>query len=59
MLIEMTKQETEADALYEWSSAYTVRINMIPRKYLTSTVTVDKILFIGKAVRVLQHESTN
>ena len=55
MLIEMTKQETEADALHEWSSAYTVRMNMIPRKYLTSTVTVDKILFIGKAVRVLQH----
>lgn len=57
LLVEMTKQDSERDALYEWSSAYTVRLTMLPSKYI-SAIIAEKILFLGKAVRVLQHEST-
>ncbi len=57
LLTEMTKQDSERDALAEWASTYTVRLGMLPGKFI-SAIVAEKILFIGKAVRVLLHEST-
>lgn len=36
----------------EWNSVYTLRISMLPTNYFPPTLA-DKILFIGKALRVL------
>jgi hypothetical protein len=36
----------------EWNSVYTLRISMLPSTYFPVHLA-DKILFIGKAIRVL------
>jgi hypothetical protein len=36
----------------EWNSVYTLRISMLPSSYFPPSLA-EKILFIGKAVRVL------
>jgi hypothetical protein len=36
----------------EWNSVFTLRISMLPVSYFPSLLA-EKILFIGKAVRVL------
>jgi len=36
----------------EWNSVYTLRISMLPAAYFPPSLA-EKILFIGKAVRVL------
>lgn len=36
----------------EWNSVYTLRISMLPISYFPATLA-EKILFIGKALRVL------
>ena len=36
----------------EWNSVYTLRISMLPCSYFPPSLA-EKILFIGKAVRVL------
>ena len=41
--------ETKDD---EWNSVYTLRISMLPCSYFPPSLA-EKILFIGKAVRVL------
>jgi hypothetical protein len=37
---------------HEWNIQYTLRIAMLPHYYISQTLA-NKILFIGKAVRVL------
>eukprot|EP00347_Sterkiella_histriomuscorum_P015647 403356230 len=46
--------ETKDD---EWNSVYTLRISMLPCSYFPPSLA-EKILFIGKAVRVLQSKKT-
>jgi len=41
----------------EWNISYTLRISMLPHCYISQTLA-NKILFIGKAVRVLQSKRT-
>ena len=41
----------------EWNISYTLRISMLPHSYISTTLA-NKILFIGKAVRVLQSKKT-
>lgn len=41
----------------EWNVQYTLRISMLPHCYISSTLA-NKILFIGKAIRVLQSKRT-
>lgn len=41
----------------EWNAVYTLRISMLPVSYFPATLA-DKILFIGKALRVLQSKRT-
>lgn len=36
----------------EWNAVYTLRISMLPTSYFPPSLA-DKILFIGKALRVL------
>ena len=36
----------------EWNISYTLRISMLPHCYISKTLA-NKILFIGKAIRVL------
>ena len=46
--------ETKDD---EWNAVYTLRISMLPYSYFPPSLA-EKILFIGKAVRVLQSKKT-
>jgi len=41
----------------EWNTVYTLRISMLPCSYFPPSLA-EKILFIGKAVRVLQSKKT-
>ena len=41
----------------EWNAVYTLRISMLPASYFPPSLA-EKILFIGKAVRVLQSKRT-
>jgi len=41
----------------EWNISYTLRISMLPHCYISQTLA-NKILFIGKAIRVLQSKRT-
>jgi len=41
----------------EWNAVYTIRATMIPLSYIPRSLA-EKILFIGKAVRVLQSKKT-
>jgi hypothetical protein len=41
----------------EWNISYTLRISMLPHCYISHTLA-NKILFIGKAIRVLQSKRT-
>jgi hypothetical protein len=41
----------------EWNAVYTLRISMLPCSYFPPSLA-EKILFIGKAVRVLQSKKT-
>ena len=41
----------------EWNAVYTLRIAMLPVSYFPPSLA-EKILFIGKAVRVLQSKKT-
>ncbi len=41
----------------EWNAVYTLRISMLPISYFPASLA-EKILFIGKAVRVLQSKKT-
>jgi hypothetical protein len=41
----------------EWNAVYTLRISMLPSAYFPPSLA-EKILFIGKAVRVLQSKRT-
>lgn len=42
----------------EWNNLFTLRLPMLPHTYFPSTLAA-KILFIGKAVRMLQSKKTN
>lgn len=42
----------------EWNTAYTLRMSMLPAKFISPQIA-EKILFIGKAIRVLQSKSTS
>ena len=42
----------------EWNISYTLRISMLPHCYISQSIA-NKILFIGKAIRVLQSKRTN
>ena len=41
----------------EWNTVYTMRFSMLPISYFPAQLA-EKILFIGKAVRVLQSKKT-
>ena len=41
----------------EWNGVYTLRISMLPTSYFPPHLA-EKILFIGKALRVLQSKRT-
>lgn len=41
----------------EWNAVYTLRISMLPLSYFPPSLA-EQILFIGKAVRVLQSKKT-
>lgn len=41
----------------EWNAVYTLRISMLPVSYFPPSLA-EKILFIGKAIRVLQSKNT-
>lgn len=41
----------------EWNAVYTLRISMLPVSYFPPSLA-EQILFIGKAVRVLQSKKT-
>jgi hypothetical protein len=41
----------------EWNAVYTLRISMLPISYFPPSLA-EKILFIGKAIRVLQSKKT-
>jgi len=43
----------------EWNNRYTLRMSMLPQYGHISTTLSEKILFIGKAVKVLQSRKTN
>lgn len=43
----------------QWNSLYTLRISMLPQFGFITSSMAEKILFIGKAVRVLQSKKTN
>lgn len=45
------------DSENEWGISYTLRISMLPHCYISYTLA-NKILFIGKAIRVLQSKRT-
>ena len=49
-----TDDDTKDD---EWNTVYTLRISMLPCSYFPPSLA-EKILFIGKAVRVLQSKRT-
>jgi hypothetical protein len=36
----------------EWNTAYTIRVSMLPTNFISPSIA-EKILFIGKAIRVL------
>ncbi len=36
----------------EWNTAYTIRVTMLPTNFISPSIA-EKILFIGKAIRVL------
>ena len=40
-----------------WNSLFTLRLSMLPTSYIPASLG-DKILFIGKAVKVLQSNQT-
>eukprot|EP00351_Strombidinopsis_sp_SopsisLIS2011_P001358 CAMPEP_0116871610 /NCGR_PEP_ID=MMETSP0463-20121206/2047_1 /TAXON_ID=181622 /ORGANISM="Strombidinopsis sp, Strain SopsisLIS2011" /LENGTH=82 /DNA_ID=CAMNT_0004510377 /DNA_START=775 /DNA_END=1023 /DNA_ORIENTATION=+ len=40
-----------------WSAAYTLRVSMLPTSYIPYSLA-EKILFIGKAVKILQSKKT-
>lgn len=42
----------------EWNNLFTLRLSMLPHSYFPSNLA-SKILFIGKAVRMLQSKKTN
>ena len=42
----------------EWNAVYTLRVSMLPFTYFPPSLA-DKILFIGKALRVLQSKKTH
>lgn len=42
----------------EWNNLFTLRLSMLPHSYFPSKLA-DKILFIGKAVRMLQSNKTS
>lgn len=41
----------------EWTADYTLRVSMLPISYFPISLA-DKLIFIGKAVRVLQSKRT-
>lgn len=41
----------------EWNAVYTLRVSMLPSSYFPPSLA-EKILFIGKALRVLQSKWT-
>ena len=43
----------------EWNNSYTLRMAMLPQQGPISGSLAEKILFIGKAVKVLQSRKTN
>lgn len=43
---------SSANMEQEWNISYTLRISMLPHCYISQTLA-NKILFIGKAIRVL------
>jgi hypothetical protein len=47
-----------SDISNEWNISYTLRISMLPHCYISQSLA-NKILFIGKAIRVLQSKRTN
>lgn len=45
--------EAEEEDTNEWDNLYTLRLSMLPSSYISAELA-QKILFIGKAVKVLQ-----
>lgn len=43
---------------HEWNNLFSLRLSMLPHAYFPSSLA-SKILFIGKAVRMLQSKRTN
>ena len=55
----MKGEKNEEDTMIEdWNSLFTLRLSMLPTSYIPATLG-QKILFIGKAVKVLQSNKTS
>lgn len=48
---------SQSNMEFEWNISYTLRISMLPHCYISQTLA-NKILFIGKAIKVLQSKRT-
>ena len=57
-ILAMNPEKNEENAMVEdWNSLFTLRLSMLPTSYIPATIG-QKILFIGKAVKVLQSNKT-
>ena len=57
-ILAMNPEKNEENAMVEgWNSLFTLRLSMLPQSYIPATLG-QKILFIGKAVKVLQSNKT-
>lgn len=57
-ILAMNQEKNEEDSMAEdWNSLFTLRLSMLPTSYIPATLG-QKILFIGKAVKVLQSNKT-
>ena len=57
-ILSMSPENDENDSEKDdWQSLYTLRLSMLPSSYIPATLG-QKILFIGKAVKVLQSKKT-
>ena len=54
----MSPENDEIDSEKDdWQNSYTLRLSMLPSSYIPAALA-QKILFIGKAVKVLQSKKT-
>jgi hypothetical protein len=57
LIDQILKSQQQASQDDDWNQSYTLRHSMLPSSYITAELAM-KILFIGKAIHILQSPRT-